>query len=119
VIVHLVLFRPKPGLDATARRELASAFGRAIAAIGSVRRARLGRRRTFGRPYELLMREDYTHAAMLEFDDIAGLRAYLEHPEHDALGAQFYACFESALMYDYEVTDGQQALSGLLADQIA
>ena len=118
MIVHLVLFRPKPGLDPAARRELASAFSSAVSAIHSVRRARLGRRRMVGRPYERLMQEDYTHAAMLEFDDIAGLRAYLEHPAHDSLGAQFFACFESALMYDYEVSDGQHAIAGLLADEI-
>ena len=61
---------------------------------------------THGRPYEQLMRADYTHIAMLEFDDVAGLKAYLEHPVHEQLATRFFAAFEEALMYDYEVAEG-------------
>ena len=38
-----------------------------------------------GRAYESLMHVDYQYAAVLEFDDSAGLRAYLEHPAHQRL----------------------------------
>ena len=44
------------------------------------------------------MREDYTHAAILEFDDLDGLTAYLEHPAHAELASRFFECFEQALM---------------------
>ena len=75
---HIVLFRPRPGLDAHARQGLAKAFADAIDQIGSIRRARIGTRRTHGRGYEQLMHQNYSHAAILEFDDLAGLKAYLD-----------------------------------------
>jgi hypothetical protein len=65
----------------------------------------VGRRVTIGRPYETLMRTDYSHAALLEFDDVAGLRAYLEHPAHQELAHRFFESFEEALLYDYEVEE--------------
>ena len=64
------------------------------------------------------MREDYTHAAILEFDDLAGLRAYLEHPAHTELGSRFFDCFEHALMYDFDVHDGQVGLNTLLEEEL-
>jgi hypothetical protein len=114
VIVHLVIFRPRPGLPDADRRGLVEALSRALHEIPSIRRMRIGRRVTHGRPYEALMRVDYEFAAMLEFDDLAGLTAYLEHPAHDALAARFFAAFEDALMYDYEMRDGEDGLQGLL-----
>ena len=99
MILHVVLFRPRPGLEEGQRQGLARAFASAIDNIAAIKRARIGRRRTHGRAYEQLMREDYTHAAILEFDDLAGLRAYLEHPAHTELGSRFFDCFEQALMY--------------------
>ncbi len=82
MILHIVLFRPRPGLDAHARQRLAQAFADAITEIGAIKRGANGRRRTHGRAYEQLMKEDYTHAAILEFEDLAGLKAYLDHPTH-------------------------------------
>jgi hypothetical protein len=113
VIAHLVLFRPRPDLRDEDRRALADALAAALREIPSIRRARIGPRVTHGRPYEALMRVDYSYAAVLEFDDVAGLKAYLEHPAHDALGAQFFACFEEALMYDFDVKDGEEGLADL------
>ena len=57
------------------------------------------------RPYELLMRTDYSHAAILEFDDLDGLKAYLEHPAHASLAEQFFSAFEDGLCYDFELGD--------------
>jgi hypothetical protein len=117
MILHIVLFKPKPNLDEDARRGLAKAFADAIDRIGSIKKARIGRRRTHGRPYEQLMHVDYTHAAILEFDDLAGLKAYLEHPVHDELGSQFFECFEQALMYDFDVRDGHAGLNALIEEE--
>jgi hypothetical protein len=103
MIAHVVLFRPRPNLSDTDRRALVDSFSRALSEIPSIRRSRLGRRVTHGRGYEQLMREDYEYIALLEFDDMAGLQAYLEHPAHAELGERFFAAFESALMYDYEM----------------
>ena len=104
MIAHVVLFRPRADLGSAGRGALGRAFERALREIPSIRRARVGRRVTHGRPYEALMRADYQYAAILEFDDIAGLSAYLEHPAHEQLAAQFFSAFEDALMYDFEMS---------------
>ena len=115
MLVHLVLFRPRVNLPAADRQQLADALTAAIHEIPTVRRARVGRRVTHGRPYEQLMRVDYTHIAMLEFDDVSGLKAYLEHPVHEHLATRFFAAFEEALMYDYEVADGETGVRSIVA----
>ena len=117
MILHVVLFRPRPGLSEEQRKDLAEAFAGAIDNISSIKRARIGRRRTHGRAYEQLMREDYTHAALLEFDDLAGLKAYLEHPAHNELGSRFFDCFEQALMYDFDVQEGHAGLKALMEEE--
>jgi Stress responsive A/B Barrel Domain len=116
MILHVVLFKPKPNFDEDARRGLARAFADAIDGINSIKKARIGRRRTHGRPYEQLMRVDYTHAAILEFDDLDGLKAYLEDPVHTELGSRFFECFEQALMYDFEVREGHAGLKALIEE---
>jgi hypothetical protein len=115
MIVHLVLFKPRADLSRDARRQLAASFETALNRIPSIRRARVGRRRTHGRGYETLMTVDYQFAAVLEFDDEAGLKAYLEHPAHQQLGAQFFDVFDQALIYDFELTEGTTGLAALLA----
>jgi hypothetical protein len=115
MLVHLVLFKPRPALDAAGRQGLATALSEAIQQIPSVRHARVGRRITHGRPYEQLMRVDYSHMAMLEFDDVHGLTAYLEHPVHEQLAIRFFEAFEEALMYDYDVADGEDGIRGVIA----
>jgi len=110
VIVHLVLFRPKADLSPADRRSLADALAAAIREIPSIRRARVGTRVMHGRPYELLMHTHYSHAAILEFDDVDGLQAYLRHPAHDALAAQFFAAFDEGLFYDFTLGEDVEAL---------
>lgn len=114
MITHLVLFRPRADLSASQRRELADALSTAIRDIPSVRRARVGRRVTHGRAYEQLMRVNYEYAAVLEFDNLDGLKAYLAHPAHEALAARFFEAFEEALMYDYDLNEGSDAVAALL-----
>jgi hypothetical protein len=114
VITHVVLFRPRPSLTADDRRRLTETLIAALRTIPSIRRARVGRRVTHGRGYESLMRADYSYAALLEFDDLAGLLAYLEHPAHDALAARFFESFEEALIYDFELKEGEDGVDDLL-----
>jgi hypothetical protein len=115
MVAHIVLFRPKAELSTDARQRLVGALTRALREIPQIRRARVGRRIKHGRPYEQLMRAELTHAAVLEFDDTEGLKAYLSHGAHDALGASFFESFEEALIYDYELGDAATALGDLLA----
>ena len=48
----------------------------------------------------------------IDFDDLAGLRAYLRHAAHEALGASFNRSLSSALVYDFEV-GGPEGLANL------
>ena len=116
MIAHVVLFRPRHDLSAGSRRTLASSFEAALTRIPSIRRARVGKRIAVGRPYEQAMRVDYTYAAVIEFDDRDGLKAYLEHPAHAQLASEFFSAFEEALMYDFELEDGTAGLATLLPD---
>jgi len=111
VIAHVVLFRLKRDLAEDARRELRSALLAALREIPSIRRLQVGPRVTHGRPYERLMDVDYPFVVMLEFDDITGLRLYLDHPVHERLATQFFAAFDQALMYDFELRDGEEGLA--------
>jgi hypothetical protein len=113
MIAHVVLFRPRADLAPEARGELVAAFDTALQAIPSIRRARVGARVVHGRPYEMLMRADYPYAAILEFDNLEGLRAYLEHPAHERLASRFFQAFEDALMYDFDMQDGAAGLAAM------
>jgi hypothetical protein len=93
------------------RSRLLTAFATALRDIPAIRRAHVGRRVKTGRPYEQLMAVDYEYAAILEFDSAADLTAYLTHQAHDALGARFFEAFETALMYDYEMTEDATVLT--------
>ena len=114
MITHVVLLRPRADLSADERAGLADALRAAIKTIPSIRRARVGRRVTFGRGYEQSMRTDYQFVALLDFDDLAGLTAYLDHPAHEALAARFFQVLDEALMYDFEVEDGVTGLERLV-----
>jgi Stress responsive A/B Barrel Domain len=76
--------------------------------IPTVRRFHVGTRVTHGAAYEELMPLDFPFAALVEFDDLAGLQTYLRHPAHEKLGELFYALQDAALAYDYIV----EAVSG-------
>jgi len=110
MIVHVVLFRLKPGLSEDARDALAAALSRATREIPSIRAARLGSRITIGRAYEQLMTTDYSFAAILEFDDRSALQTYLDHPAHEQLAQRFYASVGEALTYDFELWDSDEGL---------
>jgi stress responsive alpha/beta barrel protein len=114
VVTHVVLLRPRAGLRAEERAGLADALRAAIETIPSIRRARIGRRVTFGRGYEQLMQTNYEFVALLDFDDLDGLRAYLDHPAHDVLATRFFQVLDDALMYDYDVDDGVEGLQRLV-----
>ena len=101
MVVHVVLFRPKPGLSESERDAMIRALGAAATEIPTVRRFSVGTRVLHGAAYEALMAEDFPFAAIIEFDDVAGLQTYLRHPQHEALGQLFYRLQESALAYDY------------------
>lgn len=105
MVAHVVLFRPRPDITPADRQAMLDALEAAAAEIPSVRRFQIGTRLKHGPQYEQLMTEDYPYAAVIEFDDLPGLQAYLTHPRHQALGELFYQLLEKALAYDYEMGD--------------
>jgi uncharacterized protein (DUF1330 family) len=113
MIAHVVLFRTRVNLSPAARTALTAAFETALREIPSIRRANVGRRLLQGHSYEALMNVDYEYAAVLEFDDAAALNAYLAHPAHQQLASQFHDAFEQALMYDFELQEGEAGVAAL------
>jgi stress responsive alpha/beta barrel protein len=106
MIVHLVLFSPRPDLPAADRDAAVAALESASKNIPSIKRLRIGKRVKHSLPgYEQMMRDDFEYAVMIEFDDVEGLKAYLQHPAHAAAGRHFTASASNALAYDYEVAD--------------
>ena len=106
MIAHVVLFSPKPDLSPADRRALVDALVAASADIPSIRRFRVGKRVKHWLPgYEQMMRDDYEFAAIIEFDDIDGLKTYLGHSSHVSIGQHFTASASRSLAYDYELVD--------------
>src|SRR5690349_11150098 len=104
MVVHVVLFRPRPDVSEERREEMFGALRAAATGIPSVRRFHVGTRITHDAAYERLAPQDFPFAAIVEFDDLDGLQAYLRHPQHEKLGAFFYQLQEAGLAYDYEIT---------------
>ena len=103
MIAHVILFQPRPHLTEDERYSLLAALETAAREAPSVRSCRIGRRVKHGLPgYEQVMPE-FDFAAVIEFDDVDGLRAYLQHPAHEAVGKHFSASASAALAYDYEM----------------
>ncbi len=103
--LHVVLYRPKPNLDDEARQRFIGALVAARRDIPAVRSFVVGRRINGGPSYQVGDMPDYPYAAVVEFDDRAGLHSYLAHPAHLALGREFGSSVESALVYDYDAVD--------------
>jgi len=101
MVSHLVLMKPRPDLTTADKEAFIDAFDRAMREIPTVRGVRIGRRVTHGAGYEKLA-PDMDYVAVIDFDDLAGLQAYLRHPAHDNLGRLFGQSLSGALVYDFE-----------------
>jgi hypothetical protein len=101
MVTHLVLMKPRPDLTPADRQAFIDAFDRAMREIPAVRGVRIGRRITHGAGYERTA-PDMDYVASIDFDDLAGLQAYLRHPAHVELGARFGESLSAALVYDFE-----------------
>jgi hypothetical protein len=105
MIAHVVLFKPRGDISMADRQAFAGAIRRARREIQGIRRFHIGRRVLRDASYAQAMPEDFSYAALIEFDDLAALQAYLQHPAHDEIGSWFWKASEAALAYDYELTD--------------
>jgi hypothetical protein len=111
MIAHVVLYELRPDLTPAERTRFAATLRQAVAAIPTIRRIRIGRRRRIGVSYEAAAPASYEFIGILEFDDEAGLKQYLEHAAHAALGQLFWEFSARALVFDYELTDDLEVVS--------
>ena len=109
MIAHVVLYEMRPDLGVEERQRLQRTVLEAFRSIPSVRRWSVGRRVTFGYSYETATQPGFGWAAVVEFDDPVGLRAYLEHPLHAELSSLFWSCSSRTLVFDYELLAGATA----------
>jgi hypothetical protein len=110
VISHVVLFRPKPDLSRADQDALLAAFTHAIEDIPDVRAVRSGHRIRHGAGYEQPAADFADVLVIIDFDDLAGLQAYLRHPAHVELGARFNQSLASGVVLDFEVGNGLDAM---------
>jgi hypothetical protein len=114
MILHLVLYRPRPGLGAEAADGFLASLRATRAAVPEIRAFWVGRRLTDGPAYKMTGFPDYPFVAVVAFDDREGLVRYLQHPLHATLGHHFNSTAESALIYDFEVADAAGDLGGMI-----
>lgn len=117
MLIHLVLLKPRPDLTEAERRSFTTAFERAVREIPTVRGVRVGKRVTHGAGYERTAPDTADFVGIIEFEDLSGLREYLRHPAHEALGTAFHASLAGAMVYDFEMGD-LESLSGLILPQL-
>ena len=106
MISHIVLFKPRIALGPAEKALVVAHLRSAIAQCPTVRACRIGRRVQHGLPgYEQQMPEDYQFSLILDFDDVEGLKAYLQNPAHAGIGGLFTSAASASLAYDYELVD--------------
>jgi hypothetical protein len=103
MVTHIVLMKPRPDLSAADRQAFVAAFEHAMREIPTIRGVRIGRRVTHGAGYEQTSPDAADFLVAIDFDDLAGLQAYLGHPAHDEVGERFGRSLSAALVYDFEV----------------
>jgi Stress responsive A/B Barrel Domain len=112
MISHLVLMKPRVDLSAVDRQAFMAAFEHALREIPTIRGVRIGKRITHGAAYEQTSPDAADFFAAIDFDDLAGLQAYLRHPAHDELGARFGQSLSAALVYDFEAAGIEELRRG-------
>jgi hypothetical protein len=105
MITHLVVMKPRVDLTARDCEAFIEAFEHAVREIPVVRAVRIGRRVTHGAQYEQTSPDAADFLIQIDFEDLAGLQAYLRHPAHEAVGAHFNRLLESGWVYDFETGD--------------
>ncbi len=106
MIAHVILFNPKAALSDAEQQMLLGGLTSAARGIPAVKRLRVGKRVTHGLAgYEQVMRENFEYSVIVEVDDLDGLKTYLAHPLHKAIGQHFTQSSSAALAYDYEMQD--------------
>jgi hypothetical protein len=107
MIVHLVLFNPKPSVTSSQKRSFAKTMRACFEAVPEIRRVRVGKPTQVDPGYQRLFGVmTYQFVAILEFDSADGLISYLNHPTHTTLGSMFWEICESTIVSEHELIDG-------------
>ncbi|HEY6357517.1 MAG TPA: Dabb family protein [Vicinamibacterales bacterium] len=108
MISHIVLFRPRADVAPGDRRAFVVALEDVCRRVPTIRRATIGRSlpEDHGR--------DFPYTAVIEFDDEAGLRAYLSHPLHGPLANLFRQTCAATVIVNAETTDAGTPLAPFL-----
>ena len=105
MIVHLVLFSPRPDLAETEQADVRDTLQRALTEIPSIRSYKVGRRVRLGTEYDRAAPIDFEFLVTIEVDDERSLSDYLSHPAHQKLGQLFYETSAHALATDFHLGD--------------
>jgi hypothetical protein len=111
MIAHIVLFRPRADVTPVEQRAFVVALENACRHVPTIRRA------TIGRSLPSDHGTDFPYTAVIEFDDEAGLTAYLAHPLHVPLGALFRQACAATMVVNAETTDAGQPLATFLLSE--
>jgi hypothetical protein len=114
MISHIVLMKPRADLSVADKQALIDAFERAIHDIPTVRGVRVGKRVVHGAGYERSAPDAADYLVEVDFDDLAGLQTYLQHPAHAELGARFGLSLSAALVYDFDAGGIERLRNSLL-----
>lgn len=109
MMVHVVLFTPRPDLSAADVARLGTTLDAALSEIPTVRRFHVGRRLRLGTSYDVAPPVDAGYCVLVEFEDREGLVTYLQDPRHAALGRLFYETSAQALAADFETVSADVA----------
>jgi hypothetical protein len=106
MLLHLVLYEPKPGMSAADVSDFENVLLQACTEIPSIRQVRTGKTVDLGIGYEnRSMGQYFGYAAVFEFESIGGLKSYMAHPAHVALAEQFWKHCERTMILDVEAED--------------
>jgi len=101
VILHLVLYKPKPGVTHDELKAFALDLQKLFRAIPAIKRAVVGKRESFDAGYQRGLGDTtYSYLAVLEFDNEAGLVEYLTNPGHRLIGKLFWELCESTSVFE-------------------
>lgn len=103
MIAHVVLFEPKSSTTMSERDAFIELLRVTFSDIDTVRRSFIGLRQKIGISYEVKIGDTaYSYASVVEFDDIDGLKVYLEHPLHVKVGQLFWQHCERTMIVDVD-----------------
>ena len=95
MIKHIVMVKFKPEVSQEQQGEAAKKTGEALAQIPGAKNI------TMGLALAVEGEPPYDGATLIDFDDEAQLKAYLDHPAHKAVDAQARAMSSDYLVVDY------------------